>query len=307
MDTALLEVFLEVARLASFTAAARTLGYTQSAVSRQISTLETEVGAALFDRLPRGVRLTEAGTAFVPHATAIVARLAAARGDLRALREVAAGRLRVGAVPTADMALVPMAMAVFRTAYPGVVLTHSEGLTRDHVARLHAGDLDAAVVAAPHALAYEGVHVRPLMEDPLYVAVHPTHRVAGLMAVRLAELADEDWIAGSTRLESTLLGAAPSLGFAPRIPFVVAEWTAKQGLVAAGLGITLVPSLAAAAVRGDIVLVPLHEEDFARRVVYVATPSGVADSPALTAFLGFLETAAERLQTSVTAIGSRVV
>jgi DNA-binding transcriptional LysR family regulator len=306
MDTALLEVFLEVARLASFTAAARTLGYTQSAVSRQISTLETELGTALFDRLPRGVRLTETGTAFVPHATAIMARLAAARGDLRALREVAAGRLRIGAVPTADTALVPMAMAAFRTAHPGVALTHSEGLTRDHMTRLHIGDIDAAVVAAPHALAYEGVELRPLMEDPLFVAVHPSHRVAGHAAVRLADLADEDWIAGSTRLESTLLGAAPSLAFAPRIPFVVAEWTAKQGLVAAGLGVTLVPSLAASAVRGDIVLVPLHREDFAQRVVYVATPSGVADSAALTAFLGYLETAAERLQTQVTPLRSNV-
>lgn len=297
MDTALLEVFLEVARLASFTAAARSLGYTQSAVSRQISALEASLGAALFDRLPRGVRLTSAGEAFAPHAAAIVARLDAARGDLRALREVAVGRLRIGAIPTADTALVPAAMAAFRTAHSGVVLTHTEGLTRDHIARLRSGDLDAAVVAAPHAQAFEGIDLRLLMEDPLYVAVHPSHRVATSPAVRLADLAEEDWIAGSTRLESTLLGTAPHLGFAPRIPYVVAEWTAKQGLVAAGLGITLVPSLAASAARGDVVLVPLHEDDFARRVVFVATPSGVADSPALAAFLAFLETAAEQVQT----------
>lgn len=300
MDTALLEVFLEVARLASFTAAARTLGYTQSAVSRQISALETSLGIPLFDRLPRGVRLTAAGEAFAPHAAAIVARLDAARGDLLALREVAAGRLRIGAIPTADTALVPMAMAAFRTAHPLVALTHAEGLTRDHVTRLRAGDLDAAVVAAPHPSAYEGIDLRPLMEDPLFVAVHPSHRVATSASVRLAELADEDWIAGSTRLESTLLGSAPHLDFAPRIPFVVAEWTAKQGLVAARLGITLVPSLAASAARSDIVLVPLHAEDFARRVVFVATPAGVADSAAVTAFLGFLAAAAERLQSPVT-------
>jgi DNA-binding transcriptional LysR family regulator len=296
MDTALLEVFLEVARLASFTAAARTLGYTQSAVSRQISALETALGTTLFDRLPRGVRLTAAGSTFLPHAEALVARLESARGELRALRDVGAGRLRIGAIPTADTALVPMAMAAFRAAHPGIVLTHSEGLTRDHMARLRAGDLDAAVVAAPDLVTYEGVELRPLMDDPLYVAVHPSHRVAGRREVRLADLSEEDWIAGSTRLESTLLSSAPQLGFMPRIPFVVAEWTAKQGLVAAGLGITLVPSLAAAAVRGDIVLVPLSEEDFARRVVSVATPSGIADSAALQAFLGSLRTAAEQLQ-----------
>jgi len=102
VDTTLLTVFQEVARRGSFTAAAEALGYTQSAVSRQILTLEGELGAALFDRLPRGVRLTEEGRCLLPHAEAVTDRLGAALDDLRALRDLAAGHLRVGVFPTAD-------------------------------------------------------------------------------------------------------------------------------------------------------------------------------------------------------------
>src|SRR4051812_50139832 len=101
METTLLRVFCEVAALGSFTAAAASLGYTQSAVSRQVSALEHEVGAVLFDRLPRGVRLTEDGRCLLPHAEAIVERLGAARGDLSPVRGPAARRPRHCGVPTA--------------------------------------------------------------------------------------------------------------------------------------------------------------------------------------------------------------
>src|ERR1700733_12653480 len=91
VETALLAVFQEVARQGSFTGAARSLGYTQSAVSRQISTLEQEIGAGLFDRLPRGVRLTDEGRCLLPHAEAVTGRLGSALDDLRALRDLSAG------------------------------------------------------------------------------------------------------------------------------------------------------------------------------------------------------------------------
>ena len=110
LSTPLLRVFVEVARLGSFTAAAPALGYTQSAISRQISALEDEAGMALFDRLPRGVRLTEPGQRLLSHAKAVLDRLEAARRELSDLRELATGRLRVGAFATADAALVPHAI-----------------------------------------------------------------------------------------------------------------------------------------------------------------------------------------------------
>jgi DNA-binding transcriptional LysR family regulator len=296
VDTTLLEVFQEVARRGSFTGAAEALGYTQSAVSRQISALEGRLGAALFDRLPRGVRLTEEGRSLLPHASAITDRLRTARGDLRALRELAAGRLRVGAFATADAALVPQAMAAFRAAHPRVSVSLVEGMVRDHVARLETGELDLAILAASTAEGFEGLRLRHLLDDPMFVAMHPDHRLAGRGEVRLAELADEDWIAGSPRPEDTLIGATPHTGFRPRITYVVGEWIAKQGLVASGLGVTLIPSLAVGAARPDIVLVPLHPDDAPVRGVYAATPAGVTAPAALTAFLGLLDEAVVRLR-----------
>src|SRR5689334_6550745 len=120
METQLLEVFAAVARASSITAAARRLSFTQSAVSRQIGVLEAELGARVFDRLPRGVALTEQGRALLPHAEAVLDRLRTARRAVAELHTLDAGRLRVGAFPTAVAALVPRALAEFRTAYPKV-------------------------------------------------------------------------------------------------------------------------------------------------------------------------------------------
>jgi DNA-binding transcriptional LysR family regulator len=284
MDTELLSVFRQVAREGSFTAAAKTLGYTQSAVSRQVAVLEAELGAALFDRLPRGIRLTESGRCLLPHAEALTGRLALAREDLRALRELRAGRLRVGAFPTAGAALVPAAVAAFRVSCPEVSLTLVEGLVRDLVVQLAAGDLDVAIVASAADGLLDGFTLRHIMDDRMFVAMHPSHRYAGRAQVRLADLAGDDWIAGRDRPEQTLLASA-SATVQPKIAYVIGEWVAKQGFVAAGLGITLIPSLAVSSVRPDIALVPLHPDDLPVRVIYAATPAGITPPPALEPFL----------------------
>lgn len=289
MDTALLEVFLEVARRESFTAAAGSLGYTQSAISRQIATLEASVGAPLFDRLPRGVRLTEEGRALVPHAKAVVGRLRAAVADIGAVRTMGGGGLRLGAIPTADMALIPRAVAEFRRAHPAVFVTHAEGLTRELVVDVREGDLDLAVIGTAHSEpVFEGVRLRKLMDDPLSVALPLGHRLADRAMVSLADLEGENWIAGQPRSQDTLIAGVLDREFQPVIPYVVLEWSAKQGFVAAGLGITLVPALAAAALRPDVTVVALDPKEVAPRSVFAATPEGVADSAAVTAFLELL-------------------
>src|SRR6516165_7758334 len=101
MDTGLLRTFREVARMRSITDAASALGYTQSAVSRQVAALERELGATLFDRGARGVALTEHGACLLPHAEGVLARLDDARRELRSLDRLEQGRLRLGAFPTA--------------------------------------------------------------------------------------------------------------------------------------------------------------------------------------------------------------
>ncbi|WUV35934.1 LysR substrate-binding domain-containing protein [Streptomyces sp. NBC_01483] len=298
LSTTWLRVFLEVTRHGSFTVAARALGWTQSAVSRQISSLESALGGApLFDRLPRGVRLTEAGRVLVPHAEAVVERLHGADRELAALRRVAGGRLRFGAFATADAALVPRAIAAFRGRHPGVRLTREEGLTPLLLERLSAGGLDLAIVSTTGRTPLDPYTLHHLLDESLYVAVPADHPLAAEPSVRLPQLADADWISGSARPEGTLLDAALRHGFRPRVAHVVAEWTAKQGYVAAGLGVTLVPALAAESVRPDIALLPVRDEQAPARAVYAATVRGRSPGPAALAFLGALREAATHLPT----------
>jgi DNA-binding transcriptional LysR family regulator len=269
VQTQSLEVFVAVARAKSFTRAARALGYTQSAVSRQIGVLEKELNADLFERLPRGVELTDQGRALLPHADATLERLRTAQRDLDALRDIGAGRLRVGAFPTAVAALVPRALAAFRTAYPKAQLSLVEGLTPTLLGRLAAGEADLAVVSSPPDDTRFELH--HLLDEHLLVAVALGHPLAGRGTVRLAELAGESFIAGSATAEETLLRATLPSGFRPRIDIVAAEWTGKLGCVAAGLGVALVPALAVRATPADLVLLRLHPEDASVRRVFAAT------------------------------------
>lgn len=299
VDVARLTVFREVALRGSFTAAAASLRYTQSAVSRQIAALEDDVSAALFDRLARGVRLTDEGRCLLSHAEAVLDRLDAARADLAALRQVDTGRLRIGAFSTAEAVLVPRAMAAFRSAHPRVELSLSDGLSATHAARLVAGELDVAVLAGAHG----DLEHHHLLDDPLLVALPVDHRLAARRTLRLTELAAESWIAGSTTVEDTLIGACLRSGFRPTVRYVVQEWTAKQGLVAAGLGITLVPGLAAGALRPDILVKRLRAEETTARPIYAATRQG--PSPAATRFIEYLTDGASRLRGELTEIMAR--
>ncbi|MQY15355.1 HTH-type transcriptional regulator GltC [Streptomyces sp. RB5] len=298
MDTGWLEVFRAVARHGSFTAAGAELGFTQSAVSRQIAALEAEFGAPLFDRLPRGVRLTEQGQVALAHAEAALDRLGAARRDLAALRDVHTGRLRLGSFATAGAALVPRTLAAFREAHPGVTVSHTEGFSRTHVAALAAGELDLAVVSgyAEDLDAFEAVELTRLLDEPVLVALPAGHRLAERRTLRLAELADEPWIAGSASPEDTLISACLRRGFRPRIEVVAREWLAKFGFAAAGFGLTLVPALAAGSLPSGLVLRPLHRDDAPVRTVLAATPRGTSRPPAVRAFLPLLREAARELE-----------
>lgn len=271
MDTARLTVFREVATLGSFTAAAKSLRYTQSAVSRQIAVLEEGLGVALFGREARGVRLTEEGRTLLAHAEAVLDRLDVARQEIAALRNVDGGRLRIGAFPTAGAVLVPTAMVAFQRDFPNVELSLSDGLSPALAIRLRAGELDVVVLGA----AVDGLATRHLLDDPMFVALPPAHRLAGRKTLRLTELADEYWIAGSTTVEDTLIGACLRSGFRPTVRYVVRDWTAKLGLVAAGLGVTLIPGLFVGAVRSDIAVIRLRLADATTRPVLVASTDRV--------------------------------
>lgn len=293
----LLAVFREVARHGSITRAAQALGYTQSAVSRQVAVLEAEVGAKLLDRLPRGVALTAAGESLLGHAEAIVDRLAAARQDLDALRGLSGGRLRIGAFPTAVAALVPRAVAAFRAAHPAVTVSLVEGRTPALLERLVSGDADVAVVSAPPDQPIDAGRftLHHVLDEQLLVAVPRGHRQAGRGTVRLADFSEDPFIVGSATAEDSLMRASFPPGFHPRFDMAVAEWTGKLGCVAAGLGVALVPALAIRAAPGDIVLLRLDAADASVRRVFAATMPARQQSPAVTRFIGHLHDVAAQL------------
>jgi DNA-binding transcriptional LysR family regulator len=290
LDVRRLRVLREVAARGSFSAAAEALAFTQPAVSRQIATLEAEAGAQLVERSARGIRLTPAGELLVGHADAIVDRLATAESQLAALAEGTRGRLRLGAFPSANATLIPLAIAAFRDAHPGIELRLAEQVTSTALADLAAGELDLAVVSSAGELDVpEGVAFELLMDDPHLVALPR----AGREQLALADLRDETWIEGTaSECTNALLAAAERAGFTPRIAFEAAQWLGKQGLVAAGVGVTLIPLVALATVRDDVVLRTLGPDAPTRRI-WLARQDGGYAAPAVAPMRGILHRVAE--------------
>lgn len=265
-----LRVVREAARCGSFSAAADRLGYTQSAVSRQISLMEQAAGHPLFERLARGVTPTAAGQIVVRHAEAVLAELDSTRDQLDRLIAGPPATVRVGAFSTAMAALVPRAVAATPARVP-----LREGTTPRLLTAVARGRLDLAVVTETGTLAAD-MEVELLLDDPLLVAVPSNHRLAGRISAAPAEFRDERWIAGSTERGSTLLGAWQDSRHEPDIAFVARDWIAKLGLVAAGSGITVVPGIAAPVVPANIALVRIDHPAAVRptRVVRSAATRG---------------------------------
>jgi DNA-binding transcriptional LysR family regulator len=280
MTLAGLKVVREVADRGSFTAAADSLGYTQSAVSRQVAAVEAAAGAPLFRRAPRGVRLTEAGDVLLRHADRILDQVDAARRELAGSGAGAKGRLRVGAFPTAVAALLPRSVAAFRSRHGRTEVSLREGTTPAQLRRVASGSIDLAVVGAlpNQPLDHRGVALEPLLEDPLLLAVGRRHPLARRRTVNVDDLAGEPWIAAGTNPADPFLGVWPSLDWRPQIAFVAREWTAKLGLVAAGLGVTVVPGLAVPAIREDVALVRVRARQPGVRAVALATRAGADPS-----------------------------
>lgn len=294
MQVQWLETFAEVVRQGSITSAARTLGYTQSAVSRHIAALEDAYGATLLDRQPRGVTPTPPGEVLAGHVEAILRRVREARQDLAQLEDGTAGRVRVAAFPTAIARLVPAAVSAFEQGHPGVAVSLIEGYTPRLLELVNAGDADVAVVSAPpdQPVPADGARLTHLLDERLLVAVPARHRLARRRTVRLRECAGDRFIAGSASDEPALMRARLPAGFDPVVDIVVADWTGKLGCVAAGLGVALVPALAARAAPPDVRLLRLHADDAPVRRVFAATNVRRTPSTATRAFVRELRTAA---------------
>jgi DNA-binding transcriptional LysR family regulator len=275
LDVRRMRVLREVALRGSFSAAAESLSFTQSAISQQIAALEREAGAVLVERSARGVRLTEAGEAVVRHADGILGRLAEAEAELEAIAGLRGGRLRMAAFESAAATIMPVAIAEFAKAHPAVELSMTLVEPEAAVAALKAGDLELAITfgpGKPEDRLGDGVQHHHLLEDPMYLVLPPDHPLARKRGVRLADLADEPWIGGAPDCECNRMISQACLrfGFDPRIAFETDDYTAVQGFVAAGVGVSLIAELGLRSVREDIVVRPLGRDTPVRQIFATA-------------------------------------
>ena len=297
LDLRRLAVLRAVAREGTFSAAARSLDYTQPAVSHHIARLEAEVGTTLLMRTGRGVRLTDAGRALVDHADAVIARLQAAQDEVAEIAGLRAGRVRVGAFPSASATLMPGAARTLRDAHPGVSVSLVEVEPPEALELLRAGEIDVALAFGyPEAelAANADLDVEPLFQDELVLVVPEARRTRRLT---LADLKDETWIAGCERCRAHLLHLAGEAGFQPAIAYATDDYVTVQSLVAAGLGVTVLPSLALRAhLRSDVRTIPLGRAS-ARQIAAVLLP-GPRRPPAVEAMVEALRVASADLRRS---------
>jgi DNA-binding transcriptional LysR family regulator len=295
-----LKVLREVVSLGSFSAAADALSYSQSAVSQAIATLEGEVGAALIERDRRGIRPTAAGAALARHAEGILARMEAAKTEVTAIAGGRGGRLRVASFPSAGATLMPQAVAAFTASHPGVEITLAEGEPEEIAPRLRAGEFDLVLLYE-----FEGVGERlgagmrrfELRDDPLHLALPEAHPMARRKRIGLEQLSEESWIqtSATTPCARHVVRSCHAAGFEPRVAFESDDYQTVQGLVAAGVGVALIPQLALSAVRPDIRVRALHPRSPVRKVL-AAARRGAPVTPAVATMLDTLREASRSLE-----------
>ncbi|MCW2863259.1 MAG: LysR family transcriptional regulator [Actinoallomurus sp.] len=278
-----LRVVREIAERGTFTAAADSLGYTQSAVSRQIAAVERAAGGPVFERRRDGVRPTAAGRVILRHAATVLDAVDAADRELRGL-PAETGTVRLGAFPSAGAVLLPRALTALRRTHPGITVVTRDGSTPALVRALRAGSLDLAVLAstppfrAPDAET-PALVVETLAERNLCVAVPSAHPLAADDSVDVGDLRGQRWIAGRTSGDDLQLGVWPGLEGRPDIAHTSRDWLTKLQLVAAGCGLTTVPAVMAAAVPAGVrVLAVRGGPEERRRVVVAHLPHRLAEA-----------------------------
>lgn len=260
------------------TRAADRLSYTASAVSQQMSALERQIGAPVFVRHARGVRLTEIGRVLLRHAEAVDAQLRQAEREVRDLIELRGGRLRLGAFASAASGLIPDAIAAFRRANPEFTLSLDIIDPAPAVEAVDAGRLDLAVVFdyPPSPTLDTGELIRhELTQDPVLVALRRDHPMAEAEIVSVADLADEPWIRDSgpdPMCREMLDQSCRAGGFEPNVAFEADNYPTIGRLVAAGVAVALVPWLAAdQLLPQEVALRPLAQP-MTRRISVVHRP-----------------------------------
>lgn len=281
-----------VVETGTFSAAAEQLGYTQSAVSQQVSTLERVVGMPLFER-PGGrrpVRLTAAGELLLTHGRAVLSRVSAAAADLRALATGDRGELRVGTMPSVGVKILPRLLRKFRAQWPGIeiALRESRG-SADLIRAVETGDVEVTFLdIGPHATG--SLEVRPLLEDPMVLLAPADAPEARLNAVGITDLARLPMIGtrdpGCRHIIDSAFTQAP---VAPTYLFRSDDNPTIQGLIGSGLAYAVLPRLAVDENDPHVAVIPIRPAPPPRRLGVAWQPER-RPQPALAPFV---ETAAD--------------
>jgi len=286
MDLRQMSYFVAVAEEGQFTRAAARESVAQPAISAQIRRLERELGERLFHRDQRGVGLTAAGEALLPHARAALAAAARGRDTIASLRGVLHGRLRIGVSGPGDRRLAA-ALGEFHRAHPGIEITLGERHNEPLLEALAGGELDAAVIGLPDEPLPPQLRARVIAEDAVVLAVPREHPLSRSRTIAIAALRGQPMIAltRGTGLRATLEGACRDAGFAPRIIAETSQLGHMVELVAAGLGIAVMPGSALAG--AELAVLRITRPRLLRRTALAWNQ--VTTTPAGRAFLALAE------------------
>ncbi|MFD1662076.1 LysR family transcriptional regulator [Streptomyces caeni] len=275
MELRQLSYFVAVAEELSFTRAAERVMVAQPAISQQIRRLEHEVGEPLFDRLKRGVRLTDAGQALLPHARAALASAEQGRDAVAALSGLLAGRLVLGTVQHPPAGLAEL-LGRFRQAHPGVEIKVREGHSDTLLSAVAEGRLDAAFVGlGPHQRVPSGLRSAVVASEPVVVAVRPDHPLAQEASVPLTRLRDLEiaTLPEGSGLRTTVESATQAAGFTPRVIIECSKLGLLVDLAANGVSLALLPQSAIESA-ADLAVVHVRDPSLHHRLVLAWRESG---------------------------------
>ncbi|WP_031466412.1 LysR family transcriptional regulator [Sciscionella sediminilitoris] len=255
VDARRLSLLTAIAEHGSLTAAAETLGMTASAASQQMTRLEQEAGQPLLHRLPRGVRLTAAGSALAERGRTIRRELRAAQADLDSFARLERGTLRLGSFPTASASLLPLALTRFARKHPGTRTGVYSALLAELIDSLHTGETELAMLwdYEWNRITDPALRMTKLLDDPSMLVLPADSELLD-RRLRLADLAGQQWIirADNHPVAEVLRRSCRLAGFEPEISYESHDYQEAQAMVAAGLGIAIAPRLALANRRSDV-------------------------------------------------------